>query len=103
VALLAFTGAPLAGRARSPVRLLSGAIVAGAALIAASILIVGRWEAILGAQNIASLVQLDRWTGSMRLCRIDASSVRNGDLAGMRYVCTPQTEFTDEQVSRPPK
>jgi len=65
-------------------------IVIGAALIAAAILVVGRWSVFPAPSGLAGVVKVDRWTGSMVLCAMDARDLRGPSVAGMPLECKAQ-------------
>jgi len=48
---------------------LSAALIVSAGLVAASILFIGRWEAVAGGGSYGRPLLLDRWTGTVVLCR----------------------------------
>lgn len=66
------------------------AIIVGAVLIAASILLANRWAALSPSAGLGAAIRLDRWTGAMTLCTIDASSLKGTSVAGLPLECRPQ-------------
>jgi hypothetical protein len=68
------------------------AIVVGAGLIALSILVTHHWELIpSGTNGLAATIRLNRWTGSIDVCGIDAKSDRrSGTAAGVELRCIPE-------------
>ena len=67
------------------------AIVIGAALIAGAILITNHWMIIPGGSNsIAATVRLNRWTGSIDVCSLNAKSVTGSTASGIQLTCEAQ-------------
>jgi hypothetical protein len=68
------------------------AIIVGAALIAAAILVTGHWQIIppTGDLGAAVVLRLDRWTGTIEICMVDAKTIPNGpSMAGTQLPCRP--------------
>jgi hypothetical protein len=59
-------------------------IVAGV-LIAAAILIAGRWEVVLN--NNLTVMRLDRWTGAITMCAPDLNDSAQTQ-SGYKFSCT---------------
>ncbi|HEX4158837.1 MAG TPA: hypothetical protein VHY79_10200 [Rhizomicrobium sp.] len=57
---------------------LTVAILVGAAAISGSILFIGRWE-ISGGDNSTTIIRLDRWTGKIDACMVDATQTGAGE------------------------
>jgi len=69
------------------------AIVVGSALIAAAILITNHWQLQRAANDATGAIRLNRWTGKVEICVIEAKSIHPSDinsLAGARLACSPQ-------------
>jgi hypothetical protein len=67
------------------------AIVVGAGLIAGAILITNHWAIMPGGANsIAATVRLNRWTGSIDVCSINAKSPTGSNPAGLQLTCDVQ-------------
>jgi len=54
------------------------AIVVGLVLIATAILVAGHWQIVNSPVNASVVLRLNRWTGTVELCRIEE---------GMAYTC----------------
>ncbi len=66
------------------------AIVGAGALIAAAVLIAGHWKIVpAGYQDMAPLIlMLDRWTGGVRVCVADETTVKNDRFfVGAKFIC----------------
>jgi len=65
------------------------AILAGAALIAAAMLFVFRWEIAAGPTTVP-VVRLDRWTGGVTICNasIDAAKEASEGHTALEMSCT---------------
>src|ERR1700738_1115708 len=49
------------------------------------------WEIIPGGQNsIAATIRLNRWTGSIDVCSLDAKSVSGSNASGLQLTCEVQ-------------
>jgi hypothetical protein len=68
----------------------AAAIVVGAVLVAAAIMVTNHWTLQTGAADFTTAVRLNRWTGSIDICFLDPSSIAAGakSLAGARLECT---------------
>jgi hypothetical protein len=67
------------------------AVVAGAGLIAMAIMVTNHWAIIPGGQNsIAATIRLNRWTGSIDVCSLDAKSVSGSNASGLQLTCEVQ-------------
>lgn len=62
-------------------------IVAGAALIALAILIVGHWEVIAPQAGGIGMVRLNKWTGSIDVCAIDPTTIKGNTISGAQLAC----------------
>jgi hypothetical protein len=60
------------------------AVIIGAALIAASVVVTEHWQIISGGyQGISPLVfRLDRWTGTIKVCSPDPDTMRKS-----KFIC----------------
>jgi hypothetical protein len=63
------------------------AIVLGASLIAAAILIVNHWTINTTADGLTAAARLNRWTGDIELCAVNPKTLSGGDVAGARLEC----------------
>jgi hypothetical protein len=72
------------------------AIVGGAVIIAAAILILGRWQ--ISGQSPYLRYRLDRWTGNVELCQ-----ARSGAGDQLTMSCWPVSEATPQAASAPAK
>jgi hypothetical protein len=50
----------------------SAAILAAGAMIAAAIALTNRWTIVETQSGIMSMIRLDRWTGALTICALDA-------------------------------
>ena len=67
------------------------AIVIGAALIAAAVMITNHWELGFAHGNDSSTtMRMNRWTGTISICVPDPKSIKQNSFAGMELSCTPQ-------------
>jgi hypothetical protein len=67
------------------------AIVVGAGLIALAIMVTNHWAIIPGGANsIAATIRLDRWTGSIDVCSLNAKSVTGSNASGIQLTCEVQ-------------
>jgi hypothetical protein len=67
------------------------AIVAGSGLIALAILVTNHWAIIPGGPNsIAATIRLNRWTGTIDVCSINAKSPTGANAAGLQLTCDVQ-------------
>jgi hypothetical protein len=63
------------------------AIVAGAAMIAAAILVTNHWQIVRTQESLVAL-RLNRWTGLVEVCMFDLDTQRDPkSLAGVELVC----------------
>jgi len=64
------------------------AIVVGAALLAAAVLFVFRWEIAAGPSTVP-VVRLDRWTGSVTVCNasVDAAKEASESHTALEMSC----------------
>jgi hypothetical protein len=66
-------------------------VVVGAGLIAMAIMVTNHWAIIPGGQNsIAATIRLNRWTGSIDVCSLDAKSVSGSNASGLQLTCEVQ-------------
>ena len=67
------------------------AIIVGAALIAAAILLTNHWQ-MQPAGGGTDALRLNRWTGTIDLCMLDPKSIKEGasSLAGVQLACEAQ-------------
>jgi hypothetical protein len=66
------------------------AVIIGAALIVASVVVTEHWQIISGGyQGISPLVfRLDRWTGTIKVCSPDPDTMRNpNSFVGAEFAC----------------
>jgi hypothetical protein len=67
------------------------AIVVGAVLIALAVLVTNHWTIIPGGANsIAATIRLNRWTGSIDVCSLNAKSPAGSNPAGIQLTCEVQ-------------
>jgi hypothetical protein len=67
------------------------AIVVGAGLIALAILVTNHWTVIPGGPNsIAATIRLNRWTGSIDVCSLNAKSATGSNPSGLQLTCEVQ-------------
>jgi hypothetical protein len=66
------------------------AIVIGAAIIAAAILVTNHWQ-IMRTQEALVVVRLNRWTGRIEMCMADLGATPSPKtLAGIQLPCRPE-------------
>ena len=71
------------------------ATIVGAGLIALAIMVTNHWEIIPGGANsIAATIRLNRWTGSIDVCALDAKSVTGSNASGIQLTCEVQAPKT---------
>jgi hypothetical protein len=63
------------------------AIVIGAALIAASILVTNHWSINTMSTALTAAARLNRWTGEIELCSVDVKTISGSDVAGAKLEC----------------
>jgi hypothetical protein len=81
------------GRFRAHIREMGRnvAIVVGAGLIALAIMVTNHWAIIPGGSNsIAATIRLNRWTGSIDVCSLNAKSVTGSNASGLQLTCEVQ-------------
>jgi hypothetical protein len=67
------------------------AVVVGAGLIAMAIMVTNHWATIPGGKNsIAATIRLNRWTGSIDVCSLNAKSVSGSNASGLQLTCEVQ-------------
>jgi hypothetical protein len=67
------------------------AVAVGAGLIAMAIMVTNHWAIIPGGQNsLAATIRLNRWTGPIDVCSLDARSVAGSNASGLRLTCEVQ-------------
>jgi hypothetical protein len=78
----------------TPIAIIVGAVLI-AVLIAAALLVTNHWQ-LQVANNTATALRLNRWTGEVEVCALDAKSLRPetgslaGALGGARLECEHQ-------------
>ena len=71
----------------------SWAVIVGSVLIAACVLATNHWEIATiprGADIPIAVARLNRWTGSLEICVVDASALRGDTSRGVPMVCPSQ-------------
>jgi hypothetical protein len=66
------------------------AVVIGAVLIAAALLLTTHYEVVIPAGGSAPVVRLNRWTGEVDMCAMDAKSANGNSAAGSQLTCGHQ-------------
>jgi hypothetical protein len=67
------------------------ALVVGAGLIALTIMVTNHWTIIPGGSNsIAATIRLNRWTGSIDVCSLNAKSPTGSNASGLQLTCNIQ-------------
>jgi hypothetical protein len=64
------------------------AIVVGAGLIAAAILVTNHWTINTTSDGLTAAARLNRWTGAIELCAVDVSTLSGSDVRGAKLECT---------------
>jgi hypothetical protein len=63
------------------------AIVAAGLIVAVAILIVERWQLFVPQPTAPGIVRLDRWTGAIDMCAMDAKTIKGDNIAGAKITC----------------
>jgi len=81
----------------------SVAIIAGAILIAAAILITNHWQFAISSSGYGVALRLNRWTGTISICVVDAGSAKDPSLTGAVLACDPPAEAVPSLPVEPKK
>jgi len=73
-------------------RSVAAAIIAGAILIAAAILMTNHWHFAISSSGYGVALRLNRWTGTISICVVDAGSAKDQFLTGAQLACDPPAE-----------
>jgi len=79
------------------------AIIAGAVMIAAAILMTNHWQFAISSSGYGVALRLNRWTGTISICVVDAGSAKDQFLTGAQLACDPPAETAPSPPVEPKK
>ena len=65
-------------------------IVVGAVIVALAIVLTNHWSINTLSDNFMVVARLNRWTGTIEFCAIDAKTIKGSDLRSAKVDCDPK-------------